>query len=295
MLSIGIPNPVTPLLWIAGPICGMIVQPIVGAMSDNFHPRFGYSRRKPFILAGALGTVMSMLSLACIDDIVGIFRSVISENASQAMRTVLAFICIYTLNISLQPLQGGVRTMLFESCTREEQAKVAAWYGIIVAVGNVCGYFLGSVSLEKLGLPLLSSMTQFQALISVISILLLATTSITCLYAKEDPFAISKERSTSPGSFTVNKVHRSAIMTAVRDNVNCLRSLPEYVKLVFQIQFFSWLGWFPVIYYQTTWVDANHIQEHILLTGIIDIWLDYTFHRTLRSMASRRSLYMHKL
>lgn len=42
-----------PMLWLAGPLTGLIVQPIVGAMSDNtWSPRFG--RRKPFFLIGAI-------------------------------------------------------------------------------------------------------------------------------------------------------------------------------------------------------------------------------------------------
>lgn len=42
-----------PMLWLAGPITGLIVQPIIGAISDNtWSPRFG--RRKPFFLIGAI-------------------------------------------------------------------------------------------------------------------------------------------------------------------------------------------------------------------------------------------------
>ena len=41
-----------PLLWLAGPITGLIIQPIIGAMSDKTYGRFG--RRKPYFLVGAL-------------------------------------------------------------------------------------------------------------------------------------------------------------------------------------------------------------------------------------------------
>lgn len=40
-----------PLLWLAGPVTGLIVQPIVGAMSDRTISRFG--RRTPYFLVGA--------------------------------------------------------------------------------------------------------------------------------------------------------------------------------------------------------------------------------------------------
>jgi maltose/moltooligosaccharide transporter len=43
-----------PLLNIAGPVTGLIIQPLIGALSDKtWHPRWG--RRKPFFLAGAMG------------------------------------------------------------------------------------------------------------------------------------------------------------------------------------------------------------------------------------------------
>ena len=41
-----------PLLWLAGPMTGLIVQPIIGAMSDRTSSRFG--RRTPYFLLGAI-------------------------------------------------------------------------------------------------------------------------------------------------------------------------------------------------------------------------------------------------
>jgi len=41
-----------PLLWLAGPMTGLIVQPIIGAMSDRTHSRLG--RRTPYFLIGAI-------------------------------------------------------------------------------------------------------------------------------------------------------------------------------------------------------------------------------------------------
>ncbi|MBJ7437514.1 MAG: MFS transporter [Sphingopyxis sp.] len=48
-----------PLLWIAGPITGLIVQPIVGHLSDHSRSRFG--RRRPFLLGGGLVTALALL------------------------------------------------------------------------------------------------------------------------------------------------------------------------------------------------------------------------------------------
>lgn len=49
-----------PLLWLAGPVTGLIVQPIIGAISDGtWSPRLG--RRKPFFLIGALVASVSLI------------------------------------------------------------------------------------------------------------------------------------------------------------------------------------------------------------------------------------------
>ena len=40
-----------PLLWLAGPVTGLLVQPLVGVLSDRTHSRLG--RRTPYFLIGA--------------------------------------------------------------------------------------------------------------------------------------------------------------------------------------------------------------------------------------------------
>jgi maltose/moltooligosaccharide transporter len=48
-----------PILWLAGPITGLVIQPIIGALSDGTWTRFG--RRKPFFLVGALTGSIAVL------------------------------------------------------------------------------------------------------------------------------------------------------------------------------------------------------------------------------------------
>ena len=46
------------LIWLAGPFTGMVVQPLIGVLSDNTKSRFG--RRRPYLLAGALITALAL-------------------------------------------------------------------------------------------------------------------------------------------------------------------------------------------------------------------------------------------
>ncbi len=50
-----------PILWIAAPVTGLIVQPIVGYMSDNTWTRLG--RRRPYFLFGAIGASIALVLL----------------------------------------------------------------------------------------------------------------------------------------------------------------------------------------------------------------------------------------
>lgn len=50
-----------PILWIAAPVTGLIIQPIVGYMSDNTWTRLG--RRRPFFLFGAIGAAIALMLL----------------------------------------------------------------------------------------------------------------------------------------------------------------------------------------------------------------------------------------
>src|SRR3546814_12549178 len=48
-----------PLLWIAGPITGLIVQPIIGHLSD--HSRSRHGKRRPFLVAGGLLSALALV------------------------------------------------------------------------------------------------------------------------------------------------------------------------------------------------------------------------------------------
>lgn len=56
-------------VWIASPLAGTLVQPYIGIRSDNC--RISWGKRKPFMFAGAAGTVVALLALAWVQEIVG--------------------------------------------------------------------------------------------------------------------------------------------------------------------------------------------------------------------------------
>ena len=49
------------LIWLAGPVTGMVVQPIIGALSDKTHTKFG--RRRPYLMLGAILAAIALWAL----------------------------------------------------------------------------------------------------------------------------------------------------------------------------------------------------------------------------------------
>ena len=71
LLSLGLTKSKTSLVWIAGPISGLVVQPIVGIIADKSTSRWG--RRRPFIAAGTTIICACLFALGWTTEIVEFF------------------------------------------------------------------------------------------------------------------------------------------------------------------------------------------------------------------------------
>ena len=71
LLSLGMSKSRMSLVWIAGPLSGLVVQPIVGMKSDRSRNKFG--RRRPYMLVGTAAVVVCYLVLGWTQEIVSLF------------------------------------------------------------------------------------------------------------------------------------------------------------------------------------------------------------------------------
>jgi len=103
LLSLGLSKSLMALVWIAGPMSGALVQPYVGILSDNCRSSWG--RRTPFMMAGSVATIASLLALAWAREIVGGFLGIFgADRASQGVKTsiiVFAVLWVYILDFSI--------------------------------------------------------------------------------------------------------------------------------------------------------------------------------------------------
>ena len=81
-----------PILWIAAPITGLIVQPIIGHFSDKTWSRFG--RRRPYFMIGAMFTTLALF--------------IMPNSPSLWIAAGMLWIMDASINISMEPFRAFV-------------------------------------------------------------------------------------------------------------------------------------------------------------------------------------------
>ncbi|KAK0514369.1 hypothetical protein JMJ35_002986 [Cladonia borealis] len=236
LVSLGLSKSLTALVWVAAPLSGVVVQPLVGTWSDRIVSRLG--RRRPFIIGGAIGVVLSMLALAWIEDLTYGFTK--PSNYQQSPTQTWA----------------GLRTLIVENCPTHQQNQASAWAGAMTGVGNTLGYLSGFTVLPELFRS--KHLTQFQCLCMIASVSLTITVTISCSILEPD----------SPPE----RVDRAGFLAVLSDLLYTYRSMPLKVRKVCHIQFFAWMGWFPFLFYSTTYVGefyAARVKARDLAPGSI--------------------------
>lgn len=129
-----------------------------------------------------------------------------------------------------------------------QQEDANAWAGVIVGVGGVLSYLSGYVNLPKI-MPFFGN-TQFKVLSVITCIALGSTVSVSCLCITErDPRRDPPPPVEQTGIIAFFKqIHRSA------------RRLSPQIRKVCEVQFFNWVGWFPFLFYVTTYVGQLHVN-----------------------------------
>ncbi|ETS74364.1 hypothetical protein PFICI_14230 [Pestalotiopsis fici W106-1] len=264
--DLGLSKSIQAIVWMAGPVAGMTVQPYCGIRSDQCRSSWG--RRRPFIAWGAFASVVSLLGLASTKRLAvlavrvcagsGFSAKAISQEAAVNVATSnITVFFIVALNIALQPLQGGLRALIADMCPHEQQPTANAVAGIVVSASNILSYALGYVDLQRISvLRALGGTSQFDILCVVTSVTLAVSVGLTCL--------IAEERNAAPGDdglytdYTGEKGTRHTVRAQLWYLCTSFSRLPRQVQQVFKVQFFSWLGWFPFLFYVTTYISETY-------------------------------------
>ena len=114
--------------WVLPPLMGMIVQPIVGAMSDKTWCKWG--RRKPYLYIGALVAIIVMALLPNS----GSFEMTVK--AALAFGAIMLMLLDTSINMAMQPFKMMVGDMVNE----EQKTKAYSIQSLLCNAGSLVGY-----------------------------------------------------------------------------------------------------------------------------------------------------------
>ena len=204
-----------PLLWLAAPLTGLIVQPIIGVMSDRtWHPLLG--RRRPYFLVGAI-----MASLALL---------VMPHSGALWMAAGLLWILDASVNVSMEPFRAFVADLL-----PEQQRTVGfAMQSVFIGAGAVIASKLpgwlrdyGGVSAATgNGQPIPQTV---HVAFTVGAIVFFLAVLWTVLTTKEHPPAPDEPKHEMSGAAEI---------------IDALKKMPTRMKQLAMVQFFTWMGLF---------------------------------------------------
>ena len=222
-----------PLLWLAGPVTGLIVQPIIGAISDGtWSPKFG--RRKPFFL---LGAVIASLALVAMP-----------YSSSIWMAAGLLWILDAANNIALEPYRAFISDMLPKKQFSFGFLVQSFFTGLGTTLANFTPAILVSFGILALadkmdnGIPVYTYWAfGIGAIASIITIL------ISVLFTKEYPPTTEELE-----KIKAAKKEGNLIVKTFKEIVIAIKEMPLPMKQLIPVMFFPWYAMFCYWQYLTS-------------------------------------------
>ncbi|KAI7901771.1 major facilitator superfamily domain-containing protein [Cokeromyces recurvatus] len=256
LLSLDLSKELTALVWLAGPLSGLIVQPLIGAFSDKCTSRLG--KRRPFIIVAGILTCISMVGVAYAKEI-GYWISTVltSDNdnmnvinkAAHTNAIIVAVASFYFLDFTLNAVQAICRALILDIPPLWQQDIANAWSARMSNTAMVIGYFVGFIDLVKYFPWLGDSQVKVFCIISIFVFIIALT--ITCVTTKEK---VNKRKE----ELDMNQPWYSIFYYIWR----AFRFLPKPIQTLCNTQFFAWMGWFPFLFYSTQWVSDIYFATH---------------------------------
>lgn len=232
------------LFWLVAPLTGMLIQPLVGYYSDQTWNRFG--RRRPYVLAGTLFTVLALLLLPNAAVLTNFLKPVV-------VGALLLMLLDASINITMEPF----RALIADKLPDIQRSQGYAMQTFLIGLGAVLGSCLPFVLAEWGGVAKTAPTGQVpdNVVFSFYAgaILLLASVLWTVFTTPE----YSPEELLAHDS-AVSGERRSAQAERLSGILEGIRQMPPLMKHLGLVQFFSWFAFFAMWVY-TTPALAQHV------------------------------------
>lgn len=224
-------------VWVVGPLSGLIVAPIVGALTDTCTSPFG--RRRPFIVVGLVATVIGMLLFSHAVEIAALLFPTSDHHASICAR-LIAVLAFCLLDLALNTTMWPVRALQGDLLPANEQHRVQSAAVVMGSLGDLAA----SAMLNAFDQPVshIRICYMLAALVFTASVLVLVVT------AKEKPIEPSEIPANNPRSFNI---------------LSYLRALPPWmwrIGLTYSLGFFTIFCVWPNA---STWIGSSVLQGKV--------------------------------
>ena len=249
------------ILWLAGPVTGLIVQPIIGAVSDGtWSPKFG--RRKPFFLVGAI-----LASLALV---------LMPYSQTIWMAAGLLWILDAANNIAMEPYRAFITDMLPEKQHSLGFLMQSFFTGLGTTLANFAPAIIVSLGLLSMtdkmenGIPTFTYWAFGIGAFASIATILYSVLTTKEYPPSEDELAFIK----------ASKASGNVIARTLKEIKLAVLEMPLTMKQLIPVQFLTWFGMFCYWQYITLALSASlfdtidpqtsFFTEALILTGNIN-------------------------
>jgi len=228
------------LIWLAGPFTGMIVQPIIGALSDKMNTRFG--RRRPFLLAGAIFASLALWAFPNSANITNFFSTTLNQTFPIWSALLFAAIMIWVIDACVNAAQGPYRALVPDNIPQEQHSLANSFLSFAIGLGSVVA--AGAAPFLKWAFGYQMSITaQFIMAAIAFSTAIIWTCITTKEYPVEPVVQENKDSDKNKDSF-------------ISSLVNFFTTSPEVAKIC-MMQFFTWIGVMSMFIFFTQFAIHN--------------------------------------
>ena len=123
------------LIWLAGPFTGMVVQPVIGALSDKTTSPFG--RRRPYLLGGSLLSALALWALPNSELITNFISSTLHIKFPALAALCFAAVMIWILDACVNIAQGPYRALIPDVVPPEQHSIANSYISLAIGLGSV--------------------------------------------------------------------------------------------------------------------------------------------------------------
>lgn len=123
------------LIWLAGPFTGMVVQPLIGALSDKTVSPFG--RRRPYLLGGALFASLALWIFPNSEAVANALHNLTGLHLPSCTALLIAAIMIWIIDACVNIAQGPYRALIPDVVVPEQHSIANSYISLAIGLGSV--------------------------------------------------------------------------------------------------------------------------------------------------------------